>query len=63
MSITLEQQRKLEVRNCPRCRIEITNPFITRCPRCLAIVPTQETGCDLCIHRMSCPAIPSSVTK
>jgi len=63
MSLSLEQQLKLEVRVCPQCRCEISNPFITRCPRCLTTVPTQELGCALCIHRMSCQVIPSSAEK
>ena len=60
---SLDEELQLEVRICPQCRMEITSPFIARCPRCLAIVPTQETGCGSCIHRMSCPVIPSSAAK
>lgn len=59
MSFTLEQQLTREFRNCPLCRMEITNPFVARCPRCFATVPMEETGCGSCVHRMSCPVIPS----
>jgi len=63
MSLTLDQQLKLEVRHWPQCRMEITNPFIARCSRCFAVVPTKETGCGSCVHRMSCPVIPASAAK
>jgi hypothetical protein len=63
MHTSLEEKRQREVRHCPQCQMEISNPFVFRCPRCFAIVPTQEPGCASCVHRMSCTVLPASVLK
>ena len=53
--LTLEAQLRTEVRACPRCKFEISNPFIERCPRCLTAVPVNDPGCSKCVHNSSCP--------
>jgi hypothetical protein len=62
-ALSLEEQLRQEIRVCPKCQCEITSPFITRCPRCLTAVPTQALGCTSCVHKKSCPVIPSSAEK
>lgn len=58
-----ELQRKLsmEIRHCPTCRYEVTNPMNERCPRCFAVVPLSEhTNCGECSHQGNCAhALPS----
>ncbi|MBS1911705.1 MAG: hypothetical protein JST22_06950 [Bacteroidetes bacterium] len=49
--------RKLasEVRTCPTCSYEITNPMNDRCPRCFTTVPLSEhTNCGECSHQGNC---------
>ncbi len=54
-NLTLEAKLQTELRICPTCRCEITNPFSERCPRCLTIVPVNDPGCSKCVHNSGCP--------
>jgi hypothetical protein len=51
----LERKLALEVRLCPTCSYQITNPMNDRCPRCFTVVPLSEhTNCGECSHQGNC---------
>ncbi|HUN65027.1 MAG TPA: hypothetical protein VMW43_02930 [Bacteroidota bacterium] len=56
----MELKEKLlsELRRCPECRMEITDPFVERCPRCYAKVPRGSVDCSGCFHKSICPIKP-----
>lgn len=51
----LAQKLASEVRVCPTCSYDITNPMNDRCPRCFTVVPLSEhTNCGECSHQGNC---------
>jgi hypothetical protein len=55
---SLREKLASEYRRCPECTLEITNPFIERCPRCYAKVARASTDCQGCFHKTICPVKP-----
>jgi hypothetical protein len=51
---SLAKQLKREIRVCPTCNYEVTNPFTEKCLRCLTAVPKLELYCDSCISSKQC---------
>lgn len=61
--ITLQEKLNTEVRSCPRCMMDIENPFIERCPRCYNVLPKIDLNCTGCVHRIICPRVEVKVDK
>ena len=51
----LEEKRQTEMRSCPQCCFEVTNPFVQRCPRCFSLLSKLEIDCAGCFHSRTCP--------
>ena len=56
--IALREKLATEIRRCPQCNLEVTNPFIERCPRCFASIPRLSLDCTGCFYRTICPVKP-----
>jgi hypothetical protein len=54
-NLSLQQKLTREMRICPTCSLEITNPFTERCPRCFTLLPKLSLNCQGCIHQLLCP--------
>ncbi len=56
--MALREKLATEIRRCPQCHLEVTNPFVERCPRCTTVVPRQALECTGCFYRSICPVKP-----
>jgi hypothetical protein len=53
--LSLEEKLRMEVRHCPTCSYEVSNPMTDRCPRCFSLIPLSEhTNCGDCSHQGNC---------
>ncbi len=54
----MKEAMQAEIRTCSVCHMEVPNPFIEKCPRCMNPLPHMNLNCDGCLHRQFCPSVP-----